>query len=132
MKWCPTCDNYLYHRIVEGTLKRSCLKCGHSEDNSDGGLIVEQRIQQRAAEGYKILLNEFTHLDPTLPHVDNIKCPNEECSSNQDLVSAKRSRSQVASVKPASTKDVIYIKYDALNLKFIYICTRCDTRWRSR
>lgn len=119
MKWCPQCDNYLYHKVEgddKNTLVRKCLNCGYAEEDTDGGLVVETRVQERASEGYKILLNEFTSKDPTLPHVKNIKCPNVECASNQDV----------------SKRDVIYIKYDAVNLKYIYICKVCDSRWRSR
>lgn len=119
MKWCPECDNYLYHNLGgenNNSLFRRCMNCGYTEEDEDGGLVVETRVQERASEGYKILLNEFTAKDPTLPHVKNVKCPNEACESNKDT----------------SKRDVIYIKYDAVNLKYIYICTVCDTRWRSR
>ena len=72
MKWCPTCNNYLYHDVEGGNLRRKCLKCAYSEEDTEGGLVVETRVKGSVAEGYKILLNEFTHLDPTLPHVKNI------------------------------------------------------------
>jgi len=119
MKWCPkNCDNYLYHDVTDGELYRKCLKCGYNEKDPEGGLVVESRIKGTAAEGYKILLNEFTHLDPTLPHVKNIKCPNEVCPSNTSGVE----------------RDVIYMKHDSANLKFLYICTVCPQRtsWRSQ
>ncbi len=118
MKWCPTCDNYLYHSIESNELIRKCRNCGYAQKDTEGGLVLETRIQERAGEGYKILVNEFTTLDPTLPHVKNIKCPNGDCSSNTP--------------GQESTRDVIYIKYDAVNLKYMYICTRCNTQWRSR
>ena len=118
MKWCPTCNNYLYHAVTGEELYRKCQKCSYNEKDTEGGLVVESRIKGTAAEGYKILLNEFTHLDPTLPHVKNIKCPNPECPSN----------------KGVTERDVIYMKYDSANLKFLYICTRCPkhTSWRSQ
>jgi hypothetical protein len=28
--------------------------------------------------------------------------------------------------------DVIYLKYDAINMKYLYICNMCDTKWRSK
>ena len=61
-------------------------------------------------------MNEFTTLDPTLPHVNTIKCPSDSCKSN--TMQAER--------------DVIYLKYDAINMKFLYICNVCDARWRSK
>ena len=120
LKFCPVCDNYLYMQTDPEfqTLVRICRACGHKDDDQRGGLVMEMMVQERSAEGYKILLNEFTHLDPTLPHVKNIKCPNEDCPSN----------------KGGKDRDVIYMKYDSANLKFLYICTVCPehTSWRSQ
>ena len=78
--------------------------------------MVETRVKGSVAEGYKILLNEFTHLDPTLPHVKNIKCPKQDCPSNIE----------------GKERDVIYLKYDKENLKFLYICNVCHINWRSQ
>ncbi len=97
-------------------LSHLCGNCGYERKNTEGGLVMEINLQQRANEGYKILLNKFTKQDPTLPHVKTIKCPNETCPTNTS----------------SKDKDVIYIKYDAANMKFIYICTVCDFEWRSR
>ena len=139
MQFCPFCKNYLFllspeDRAVrvgpvetdlasgvnpsgESTrLFRICRTCGYREQDKKGGLVLETNLKEKTSEGYKILLHEFTKLDPTLPHVDTIKCPNEVCASNAG--SAK--------------KDVIYLKYDAENLKFLYICNVCDTQWRSK
>ncbi len=79
-------------------------------------MLYEINLQQNVSEGYKVILNEFTRLDPTLPHVKNIKCPNEECRSNTG----------------SSDRDVIYMKYDAVNLKYLYICNVCEQHWKSR
>jgi DNA-directed RNA polymerase subunit M/transcription elongation factor TFIIS len=94
---------------------RICRACGYQEEDP-GGLILETDLKEKTSEGYKILLNEFTKSDPTLPHLDTIKCPNETCPSR----SAK------------AESDVIYIKYDTANMKYLYICTNCNTQWRSR
>jgi DNA-directed RNA polymerase subunit M/transcription elongation factor TFIIS len=114
--FCPTCRYYLYLNQDDKTLRRVCRNCGYQEEDKMGGLILEIDLKEKTSEGYKILLNEFTKQDPTLPHVDTIKCPNEGCGSN-------------TSGKP---RDVIYIKYDATNMKFLYICNVCDTKWRSK
>lgn len=146
MQFCPFCKNYLYllapedkfvRTLKTGTVQpdaasglegfgessdgykrlfRICRTCGYREEDKKGGLVLETNLKEKTSEGYKILLHEFTKLDPTLPHVDTIKCPNETCASNAG--SAK--------------KDVIYLKYDAENLKFLYICNVCDTQWRSK
>ena len=125
IEFCPTCRYFLYLENkgiqsesgeIVSELWRKCRACGFERQEEKGCLILETNLQEKVNESYKVLLNEFTKLDPTLPHVHNIQCPNEECASN--IGSAER--------------DVIYMKYDAVNLKFIYICTVCDKHWRSR
>jgi DNA-directed RNA polymerase subunit M/transcription elongation factor TFIIS len=116
MKFCPTCRNLLYLSAEPTSLKRLCKNCGYSEDEEKGCLVVETLVQERSSEAYKILLNEFTRQDPTLPHVKTIKCPNGRCGSNGG----------------GDERDVIYIKYDPVNLKYIYICNVCSETWRSR
>ena len=77
---------------------------------------METLVQQRSSEGYRILLNELTRQDATLPHVKNVKCPRGDCPSNGG----------------GAERDVIYIKYDPVNMKYMYICNVCDTHWRSK
>lgn len=124
-KFCPLCRYYLYFQVIKDNetaddelthLTRICRNCGYSQKDETGGLITEVQLQQRASEGYKILLNKFTRQDPTLPHVKTIKCPNENCPTNTG----------------STEKDVIYIKYDPVNLKYLYICNVCEHQWRSR
>jgi DNA-directed RNA polymerase subunit M/transcription elongation factor TFIIS len=119
LKFCPVCENYLYTEVDAESqeLTRLCRKCGHKEQDTKGGLVMEMMIQQRSAEGYKILLNEFTRKDPRLPHIrKNISCPNAVCDSN----------------KGGKDPDVIYIKYDVVNLMYLYICDICGEKWHSR
>ncbi len=119
LKFCPTCRYYLYLNTPatpEEKLRRLCRNCGYAEEEERGGLITELRLNEKVVEGHKVIVNEFTPLDPTLPHVDNIRCKNAECPSI------------VSGAKP----DVIPMKYDAVNMKFLYICTVCKEQWRSR
>lgn len=106
----------MYLDTETNNLTRLCRNCGYKEQDEKGGLILETHVQQRSSEGYKIMLNEFTKYDPTLPHMKTIKCPNGKCASNGGAVE----------------KDVIYIKYDPTNMKYLYICNVCDQQWRSR
>lgn len=119
LRFCPVCENYLYTDVDAESMDlfRVCRKCGHKEKDTKGGLVMEMMIQQQSAEGYKILLNEFTRKDPRLPHIrKNITCPNVGCDSN----------------KGGKDPDVIYIKYDAVNLLYLYICDICGEKWHSR
>lgn len=129
MNFCPKCENYLYleqasEDVVNSSgvtekryfLNRRCRTCGYVEVDTEGGLVNETIVQERASEGYKILLNEFTRQDPTLPHVNTLPCPNtSKCPSYK-----------------GEPRDVIIIKYDAQNMKFLYICNKCGEQWRSR
>lgn len=113
MRFCPTCDYYM--PLDKTNESRECRTCGTIE-KVNGGLVMETIIQEKASEAYKVFLNEFTKNDPTLPHLHTLGCPNKECPTN------------VAGVQ----KDVVYIKYDPTNLKFLYICNVCDEKWKSR
>ena len=123
--FCKVCRYYLYLQEmdeeeeksnVKKVLRRICRNCGYQENDEQGGLILEIDLKEKTSEGYKILMNEFTKNDPTLPHVNTIKCPNAGCDTNTS----------------GKDRDVIYIKYDAVNMKFLYICNVCDTQWRSK
>lgn len=120
IRFCPVCRYYLYVEANTGTtesLYRLCRNCGYRKADENGGLLTEMVIQERAAEGYKILLNEFTRRDPRLPHIKkDIKCPDPGCDSNHGK----------------SDPDVIYIKYDPVNMLYLYICDICGHQWRSR
>jgi hypothetical protein len=116
--FCPICGYYLYLSTEgpEGQLIRVCNNCSYKKEDAKGGLISEILIQERAAEGYKILLNEFTRTDPRLPHIRGVmKCPDPACESNH-----------------GKDSDIIYIKYDAVNLLYLYICDVCGYQWHSR
>lgn len=115
MKFCPHCKYYMFHDVEANKLTRVCRNCGHQEAEETGGLIVEKLVQEKSSEGYKVLLNEFTRLDNTYPHTKMLKCPNGACGSNG-----------------GAERDVIYLKYDTTNLKFVYICNVCGEQWRSR
>jgi hypothetical protein len=115
MKFCPVCRYYLYLNIEEQACIRLCRACGYTEKEEKGSLISETLVKERTSEGYKILLNEFTRQDPTLPHLKT-KCPRDDCKSNGG----------------GAEKDVIYINYDSENLKYLYICNVCGEYWRTR
>jgi len=118
IRFCTVCDNYLYLQ-VEGetqTLQRICRNCGFKDTEDQGGLVSEMHIEQRAAEGYT-LINEFTLKDKRLPHLHNtMKCINAKCPSSL----------------PGKESDIVYIKYDIENLRYIYMCYICEATWRSR
>jgi len=118
IRFCSVCDNYLYLQ-VEGetqTLQRMCRNCGFKDTEDQGGLVSEMHIEQRSAEGYT-LINEFTLKDKRLPHLyGTMKCISDKCPSNTQ----------------SKESDIVYIKYDTENLRYIYMCYLCQATWRSR
>ena len=65
------------------------------------------------------VINNYTKLDPTLPRMKNIKCPNAECSSNKK------------DEEKYTYPEVIYMRYDDSNMKYAYICSHCDFVWKT-
>jgi hypothetical protein len=100
---------------LNGDLIRICKNCGHTEKEKKG-LVMETIVQGQSSESYKMFFNEFTLEDPRLPHLYNLACPNTTCPSQTGQ----------------ATSDIVYVKYDIANMKYLYICTRCKTSWHSR
>jgi len=99
-----------------------CRNCGNTDDelNKDNICISNTDISSKDT-AYLQDINEYTKLDPTLPRTSNIKCPNQSCKSNHP--------SDDPSIP--SKNEVIYLRYDEINLNYVYICTQCDTIWKS-
>jgi len=119
MRFCDNCNNMYYLTISDKdtvqTLVYSCRNCGNETRDSSLGCVSETFILKKNAEiGY--IMNEYTKYDQTLPHISNVKCPNSECPSNKDPKNNKR--------------DVVYIRYDDTNMKYMYLCVVCDiAKW---
>ena len=71
----------------------------------------------RAEKKYGNIVNKYTKLDPTLPRINTIKCPNPECKSNTK--------------DGEKDREVIYMRYDDINMKYVYICAVCDIVWKT-
>ena len=83
-------------------------------------VCVSQTQLKASVSSYEHIINKYTKLDPTLPHINNIKCPNSACTSNEETKSDDTK-------KP----DILYLRYDDTNMKFVYLCTECNTVWKS-
>ncbi len=119
MHFCNKCDNMYYIKISDendNTLKYYCRNCGF-EDNtlSIENTCVSKTQFKKGERKFNHFINEYTKLDPTLPHISNLTCPNVECISRKD-----------PSNNPS---DIIYIRYDNTNMKFIYLCNHCNKKW---
>jgi DNA-directed RNA polymerase subunit M/transcription elongation factor TFIIS len=118
MNFCPECDNLLYYMTKEGKRSYYCKSCNYTREintlNETNSLIYENYIKEQPLH-YEFVVNEYTKNDPTLPKSNTIVCPNKECPCN----------------KGDTPRDVRYIKHDPEAMKFIYICSVCDTKWKS-
>ena len=112
MYFCSKCKNMYYIRISkddDNKLIYYCRKCGNEDTTiTEDNICVSKTILKRGKQKFSHIINEYTKLDPTLPRVSNIKCPNDNCEDETE---------------------VIYVRYDDINMKFVYICSECDTIW---
>lgn len=117
MEFCEQCDNMFYTKITteteEDTEKQNliyyCRCCGNTRNqvkkiaNSVFSLNFNTDTIKK-----KTIINEYSHLDPTLPRANGIKCPNKNC--------------------PSKTSNIVYLNYDNKNMKYIYMCVDCRTQ----
>tara|TARA_B110000114_G_C15095115_1_gene400891 strand:+ start:2810 stop:3175 length:366 start_codon:yes stop_codon:yes gene_type:complete len=119
MKFCKHCDNMLYMKVSENDpniLLFYCRKCGEIDnDINSQGMCICSSANDDSVTSFDHVINEYTKLDPTLPRVKNVLCPNNECSSNTEK----------------KEKEVIYVRYDKKNMKYLYLCCNCDNVWKS-
>ena len=119
MHFCEKCDNMYYLKIGEeddNSLIYYCRNCGHEDTTlKASNICVSETHIKKNEQQYSHIINEYTKQDPTLPRINTIKCPNQECKSNND----------------EGEREVIYIRYDDTNMKYIYICAKCDIMWKT-
>ena len=210
------------------SLNYYCRNCGHEDATLTAEAICVSETQLRRSEQkYTHMVNEYTKFDPTLPRINSIKCPNQECISNgghgkehgnkdyeggvkkktevmaktaegtskADPSKADSSKADPSKADPSVTKkktltikktaktlakeaeesakeakkvakeveaitmeliaeeeeeeekekekekqpakekennrEVIYIRYDDINMKYVYLCVHCDTTWKT-
>ena len=68
------------------------------------------------SQQFDSFINEYTKLDPTLPRTNTIKCPNSNCDTNKS---------------ENVEREILYIRYDDINMKYVYMCSTCDTMWKT-
>ena len=119
MHFCSVCNFMYYIRINSensNELVYYCRNCG----NEDKLIAVENlcvsKVQiQKSEQSFNHIINKYTKLDPTLPRINNILCPNAECETNTK----------------EKEREIIYIRYDDINMKYVYLCSTCDTVWET-
>ncbi len=128
MHFCNKCENMLYIRLLaedSDSLVYYCRNCGETDETiTKENICVLQTDIVLKEKAYLHEINEYTKLDPTLPRTNNIKCPNTACASNESADETKDGDDQ-------KEADILYLRYDDTNMKFVYLCTECNTVWKS-
>ena len=121
MEFCEICDNLLYMRAEEdaepASLIKYCKHCDFSKKATQGQSIkVSQTLYSEDQLLYDQFQNKFLRFDPTLPRVRDpeLTCPNEDCTG------------------PKDTPQIIYIKYQANNMKYMYCCDYCGVVFQEK
>ena len=110
-----------------------CRNCGHENTTLTAeNVCVSDTQVKRSEDQYVHIVNEYTKYDPTLPRINTIDCPNSKCPSN-DNGDADAKANPDAKVDPDAKveREVIYIRYDDTNMKYMYVCAICNTNWKN-
>ena len=119
MHFCSICKNMYYIRINDedtNKLVYYCRQCGNEDKLlSTENVCVSKTQIKKSEQSFGHIINKFTKLDPTLPRINTVLCPNPNCGTNTE----------------SKEREIIYIRYDDTNMKYIYLCSECDTVWNT-
>lgn len=115
--FCIYCENMLYQREIENhKIEWYCRNCNYSkglEDEEKIVVIYEKNYNNDELQ-YSRFINPYLKHDHTLPHVRNIECKNPKCTKTKN-----------------EENDIIYIKYNKDDMKFLYHCVYCEFYWKN-
>lgn len=116
MKFCKACSNTMYgieEKEIEGKKMGvlTCMKCEYFEPIDADSPIVYEHILKKGTSS-SMSLNPYLKHDPTLIHLNNVKCKNDKCASRDG--------------KPW---DIVAIKIDESKLVWMYQCVNCSETW---
>ena len=110
IRFCKVCENMLYIELNEENsdeFSYYCRKCGNKESIQDTKEYCISKLYVNSTE-QKIneIVNDNTTQDQLLPEIE-IDCPNKECDGDT----------------------AIFLRYSEENMKYIYLCKKCKTKW---
>ena len=113
VSFCKDCDNLLYLYKDDDTeeLYNCCKGCGSKEKLEEKAMQIYTNDKGSVDKLESINNNVYISHDVTLPTITNnptIKCRNVNCEHKDEIK---------------------YIKYDDINMKYIYICNNCGSKW---
>jgi len=92
--------------------------------------VIELNLKA-SEQDFTHIINKYTKYDPTLPRVNNVLCPNSDCRSNSKESSMGSDEKKSEDNDRAAPREILYIRYDNINMKYIYMCCVCDTYWKN-
>lgn len=117
INFCDMCNNLTSLITEDGRLKHKCNCCLTIQDisNVDSSICIHRIVREKVDKSILLINNKYLKDDNTLPIIEskNITCPKTDCESHE---------------KGSKIK---YIKYDDDDIKYIYICTYCDSKWKN-
>jgi len=117
MHFCSKCSNMYYIRIDADNPNKLiyyCRKCGNEDKIlTSENICVTNTTVQKNVQTMSHIINKYTKLDPTLPRITTILCPNADCLTNTK----------------DEPREIISVRYDDVNIKYMYLCSTCDTTW---
>ena len=153
MHFCTDCGNMYYIRLTDtNSIVYYCRNCGHEDDTvTIDDVVVSHTSLKSSKNHYAHVVNKYTKLDPTLPRISTIQCPNSECPCNRNHnptqyadratitgTTAEANEAEASDANEATQVDadavpreVIYLRYDDIRLKYIYLCAVCNTIWNT-
>ena len=146
-----------YIRLTEtNEIVYYCRNCGNEDDTiTIDNLVVSQTCLRQTGVKQTNGVNKYTKLDPTLPRISTIQCPNSDCPCNRNHnptqyadratitgtteeaneANEANEASEASEAKhvdaDAAPREVIYLRYDDIRLKYIYLCAVCNTIWNT-
>ena len=136
MHFCSVCNNMYYISVTtENELQYYCRNCGNIDNTVASENICVSKLNVKHSttpQSFSQVVNKYTKLDPTFPRIHTMRCPNDECPSNEGGGSAGGAGAGAgagAHNKPKS--EIIYVRYDDMNLKYVYLCAKCDKVWNT-
>ena len=123
MHFCSNCENMYYLKLSpenDNQLIYYCRNCGTEDLNlkTSDNCVLSTQISSNDTNQVNIV-NEYTKFDVTLPRTSSIRCPNQNCETN------------IKSEGEAIEREIIYVRYDNDNMKYLYLCSHCSTTWKT-
>ena len=125
MNFCSVCNNIYTMKIntdnKNQTLKLICKNCGNEEIESNTCILKDNNEYDNMVISDKNKLINICE-DITIPRVNNIKCINDSCESNNVNFNKKKE----------NNNEIVYFQTNEKNMSFQYICCLCHTTWTNK